>query len=148
MCDWGSDLGSSALAMYPEGPYTPPDIDGTMVTFPSTVGGGNWSGFSYDPTRGLAFTSVMNIGQVAKMVQGTSRGSTIPTWVRRSPWGGAVGRFVGPAKSRPRQRQTGEQQKRTHRKPPMSGDTRERDGTGWSDDCCGRVQPTNRSECH
>jgi quinoprotein glucose dehydrogenase len=71
-------------------------VDGTMLTFPSTLGGGNWSGFSYDPTLGLAFTSVMNIGQVARMVQGTNRGSTIPTWVRRSPWGGAVGRFWNP----------------------------------------------------
>jgi len=83
-------------AMYTKGPYTPPDVEGTMLTFPSTLGGGNWSGFSYDPTLGLAFTSVMNIGQVAKMVQGTSRGSTVPTWVRRSPWGGAVGRFWNP----------------------------------------------------
>ena len=82
--------------MYTKGPYTPPDVEGTMLTFPSTLGGGNWSGFSYDPTLGLAFTSVMNIGQVAKMVQGTARGSTIPTWVRRSPWGGAVGRFWNP----------------------------------------------------
>jgi quinoprotein glucose dehydrogenase len=67
-----------------------------MVTFPSTLGGGNWSGFSYDPTLGLAFTSVMNLGQVAKMVQGTARGGGPTTWVRRSPWGGAVGRFWNP----------------------------------------------------
>ena len=58
-------------AMYTKGPYTPPGVEGTMVTFPSTLGGGNWNGFSYDPTLGLAFTSVMNLGQVAKMVQGT-----------------------------------------------------------------------------
>ena len=83
-------------AMYTKGPYTPPDVEGTMLTFPSTLGGGNWSGFSYDPTLGLAFTSVMNIGQVAKMVQGTARGGGPATWVRRSPWGGAVGRFWNP----------------------------------------------------
>ena len=83
-------------AMYTKGPYTPPDVDGTMLTFPSTLGGGNWSGFSYDPTLGLVFTSVMNIGQVAKMVQGTARGGGETTWVRRSPWGGAVGRFWNP----------------------------------------------------
>ena len=82
--------------MYTKGPYTPPGVDGTMVTFPSTLGGGNWNGFSYDPTLGLAFTSVMNLGQVAKMVQGTARGGGPPTWVRRSPWGGAVGRFWNP----------------------------------------------------
>jgi len=83
-------------AMYTKGPYTPPGADGTMLTFPSTLGGGNWSGFSYDPTLGLAFTSVMNIGQVAKMVQGTARGGGPMTWVRRSPWGGAAGRFWNP----------------------------------------------------
>ena len=79
-----------------EGPYTPPGVDGTMVTFPSTLGGGNWNGFSYDPSLGLAFTSVMNLGQVAKMVQGQSRGGGPTTWVRRSPWGGPVGRFWNP----------------------------------------------------
>ena len=73
-----------------------PTWTGTMLTFPSTLGGGNWNGFSYDPTLGLAFTSVMNIGQVAKMVQGTARGGGPTTWVRRSPWGGAVGRFWNP----------------------------------------------------
>jgi quinoprotein glucose dehydrogenase len=82
--------------MYTKGPYTPAGVEGTMVTFPSTLGGGNWNGFSYDPTLGLAFTSVMNLGQVAKMVQGTGRGGGPPTWVRRSPWGGAVGRFWNP----------------------------------------------------
>lgn len=83
-------------AMYTSGPYTPPGVDGTMVTFPSTLGGGNWNGLSYDPTLGLVFTSIMNLGQVARMVQGTARGGGPPTWVRRSPWGGAVGRFWNP----------------------------------------------------
>ena len=83
-------------AMYTKGPYTPPGVAGTMVTFPSTVGGGNWNGLSYDPTLGFAFTSVMNLGQVAKMVEGSARGGGPPTWVRRSPWGGAVGRFWNP----------------------------------------------------
>ena len=85
-----------ANAMYTKGPYTPPGVEGTMLTFPSTVGGGNWNGLSSDPTLGLAFTSVMNLGQVAKMVQGTARGGGAPTWVRRSPWGGPVGRFWNP----------------------------------------------------
>jgi len=83
-------------AMFTKGPYTPPGVEGTMLTFPSTVGGGNWNGLSYDPTLGFAFTSVMNLGQVAKMVQGTARGGGPPTWVRRSPWGGPVGRFWNP----------------------------------------------------
>jgi glucose dehydrogenase len=86
----------TANAMYTNGPYTPAGVDGTMLTFPSTLGGGNWNGLSYDPTRGLAFTSVMNLGQVARMVQGSARGGGPPTWVRRSPWGGSVGRFWNP----------------------------------------------------
>ena len=82
-------------AMYSNGPYTPPGTEGTMVTFPSTIGGGNWNGVVYDPTLGLAITNVMNLGQVAKMVQGTDRSGNAG-WVRRSPWGGAVGRFWNP----------------------------------------------------
>jgi glucose dehydrogenase len=82
--------------MYTNGPYTPPGTEGTMLTFPSTLGGGNWNGLSYDASLGLVFTNVMNLGQVAKMVQGTGRGGGPMTWVRRSPWGGAVGRFWNP----------------------------------------------------
>ena len=81
--------------MYTNGPFTPAGTDGTMVTFPSTIGGGNWNGTAYDPSLGLVFTNVMNLGQVAKMVAGTDR-SGATTWVRRSPWGGAVGRFWNP----------------------------------------------------
>jgi quinoprotein glucose dehydrogenase len=81
--------------MYTNGPFTPAGTEGTMVTFPSTIGGGNWNGVIFDPTLGFAFTNVMNLGQVAKMVRGTDRsGST--TWVRRAPWGGVVGRFWNP----------------------------------------------------
>jgi len=81
--------------MYTNGPFTPAGTDGTMVTFPSTIGGGNWNGVAFDPTLGLAFTNVMNLGQVAKMVQGTDRSGN-PGWVRRAPWGGVVGRFWNP----------------------------------------------------
>ena len=81
--------------MYTRGPFTPAGTDGTMVTFPSTIGGGNWNGVIYDQTLGLAITNVMNLGQVAKMVRGTDR-SGATSWVRRSPWGGVVGRFWNP----------------------------------------------------
>jgi len=83
-------------AMFTSGPYTPPAVDRTMVTFPSTLGGGTWGGLSYDPTLGLVFTSVMNLGQIAKMVPGAARDGGPAMWVRRSPWGGAVGRFWNP----------------------------------------------------
>ena len=80
---------------YTQGPYTPAGTEGQMVNFPSTIGGGNWNGTYYDESLGLVFTNVMNLGQVAKMVQGTDR-SGAKTWVRQSPWGGAVGRFWNP----------------------------------------------------
>jgi len=81
--------------MYTEGPFTPPGPDRTMVTFPSTLGGGNWNGLAYDPTRALVFTNVSNIGQVARMQQGKDRSGNVG-WVRVSPWGGPVGRFWNP----------------------------------------------------
>ena len=83
-------------AMFTKGPYTPPAVDGTMVTFPSTLGGATWNGLSYDPTLGLVFTSVMNLGQVAKMVPATARDGGASMWVRRTPWGGTIGRFWNP----------------------------------------------------
>lgn len=81
--------------MFTKGPFTPPSTNGMMLTFPSTLGGGNWNGLAYDPTRGLVFTNVMNLGQVARMQRGKDR-SGQQTWVRTTPWGGAVGRFWNP----------------------------------------------------
>jgi quinoprotein glucose dehydrogenase len=82
--------------MYTEGPFTPPGLTGYVVTFPSTLGGGNWNGLSYDPGQGLVFTNVMNLGQVARMVEGVARGGGAKTWIRSTPWGGVVGRFWNP----------------------------------------------------
>jgi len=45
------------------GPFTPLPPDGNVLLFPSTLGGGNWGGVSIDPTQGLLFVNVMNIGQ-------------------------------------------------------------------------------------
>ena len=68
-----------------------PALDGTMVTFPSTLGGGNWSGLSYDPTRGLVFTNIMNLGQVARMEprHRSREPGEVRLPARRTPWGGA-----------------------------------------------------------
>jgi glucose dehydrogenase len=82
--------------MYTKGPFTPPGLDGTMVTFPSTLGGANWNGLAYDPTQGLVFTNVMNLGQVARMQLGKDRRTGETTYVRTTPWGGVVGRFWNP----------------------------------------------------
>jgi glucose dehydrogenase len=79
--------------MYTKGIFTPPGLDGTMVTFPSTLGGGNWSGLSYDPTRRLVFTNIMNLGQVARMERRTDPATGGPTFERTTPWNRPIGRF-------------------------------------------------------
>ncbi len=76
--------------------FTPTGLEGTMVMFPSTLGGGNWSGLSFDPVRGLVFANIMNLGQVARMEQRTDPASGAVTYKRTSPWGTAYGRFWNP----------------------------------------------------
>jgi glucose dehydrogenase len=49
------------------GPYTPLPVEGNVLLFPSTLGGGNWGGVSVDPRLGLLFVNVMNIGQWGHM---------------------------------------------------------------------------------
>jgi glucose dehydrogenase len=49
------------------GPYTPLPLEGNALFFPSTLGGGNWGGVSVDPSLGLLFVNVMNIGQWGHM---------------------------------------------------------------------------------
>ena len=44
-------------------PYTPLPLEGNALFFPSTLGGGNWGGVSIDPSLGLLFVNVMNVGQ-------------------------------------------------------------------------------------
>jgi quinoprotein glucose dehydrogenase len=86
--------------MFTRGMFTPPTVDRTMVTFPSTLGGGNWSGLSYDPVRGLLFTNIMNLGQVARMERrADGAGGPVPVgmeYKRTSPWGNAYARFWNP----------------------------------------------------
>ena len=48
-------------------PYTPLPLDGNALFFPSTLGGGNWGGVSVDPSLGLLFVNVMNVGQWGHM---------------------------------------------------------------------------------
>jgi quinoprotein glucose dehydrogenase len=87
--------------MYTKGIFTPPGVDGTMVMFPSTLGGGNWSGLSYDPARGLVFTNIMNLGQVGRMERRVDKASGAATYVRTSPWGSPYGRFWNPVTKMP-----------------------------------------------
>jgi quinoprotein glucose dehydrogenase len=66
-----------------------------MVMFPSTLGGGNWSGLSYDPGRKLLFTNIMNLGQVARM-EARDPANGRGAYRRTSPWGSAYARFWNP----------------------------------------------------
>ena len=86
----------AANKMYSARLFTPPGLDGTMVMFPSTLGGGNWSGFSYDAARGVVFTNIMNLGQVARMERRADAASGAAPYKRTSPWNSAYGRFWNP----------------------------------------------------
>jgi quinoprotein glucose dehydrogenase len=87
--------------MYTKGIYTPAGLKGTMVMFPSTLGGGNWSGLSYDPGRGVVFTNIMNLGQVARMELRKDDPGLRGAYRRTSPWNSAYGRFWNPETKMP-----------------------------------------------
>jgi glucose dehydrogenase len=91
----------SANKMFTKGIYTPAGLDGTMVMFPSTLGGGNWSGLSYDPTRGIVFTNIMNLGQLGRMEKQPDKATGIETYKRTGPWKSAYGRFWNPETKMP-----------------------------------------------
>jgi glucose dehydrogenase len=86
----------STHKMFTKGMYTPPTVDRTMVMFPSTLGGGNWSGLSYDAGRGLVFANIMNLGQVARMERRTDAKTGRVDYKRTTPWGRPIGRFWNP----------------------------------------------------
>jgi quinoprotein glucose dehydrogenase len=85
-----------ANQMFTKGIFTPPALDRTMVMFPSTLGGGNWSGLSYDAGRGLVFTNIMNLAQVARMERRTDDRPGRAPYGRTSPWKSAYSRFWNP----------------------------------------------------
>lgn len=47
--------------------YTPLPMEQNVLMFPSTLGGGGWGGLSWDPSLGLLFTNVNNLGQWGHM---------------------------------------------------------------------------------
>jgi glucose dehydrogenase len=83
--------------MFTEGPFTPMALEseGNALTFPSTLGGGNWSGLSYDPTLGYVFTNIMNLGQWGHMKQVTDPKTGQTTYTRTSAFG-PYARFWNP----------------------------------------------------
>jgi quinoprotein glucose dehydrogenase len=76
-------------------PYTPTPLEGNMLIFPSTLGGGNWGGVSVDPSLGYLFANVMNVGQFGHMEKKEDPKTGEITYVRRSEYG-AYARFWNP----------------------------------------------------
>jgi quinoprotein glucose dehydrogenase len=71
------------------GPFTPLDVQPTLI-FPSAIGGANWAGVSFDPSRGYVFVNTSSLGQTAQLIPVTQDG------VSSYRVQGAYGRFVDP----------------------------------------------------
>ncbi len=86
----------TAHKMFAAGPYAPMPLEGNVVTFPSTLGGGSFGGVSFSPALGLIFVNVSNLGMVGHMEPREDTDSGKTTYVKTSPVGGAYGRFWNP----------------------------------------------------
>ena len=64
--------------------YMPLGTEMTLV-FPGTLGGGTWSGGSFDPKHGYFFVNVNNTGGIGRMVEQPAGSPT--RYKRTSPWG-------------------------------------------------------------
>jgi quinoprotein glucose dehydrogenase len=67
--------------------YTPLGLEGNILMFPSTLGGGGWGGVSTDPTLGYLFTNVNNLGQWGHMEQRKDPKTGNVTYRRTSEYG-------------------------------------------------------------
>ncbi|HSB13714.1 MAG TPA: PQQ-binding-like beta-propeller repeat protein [Bryobacteraceae bacterium] len=68
-------------------PFTPLPLEGNVLIFPSTLGGGNWGGVSFDPSLGYLFANVMNIGQFGHMEKREDPKTGAVTYIRTSEYG-------------------------------------------------------------
>jgi len=59
------------------GPYPPFSVKEPRLVFPSSMGGADWAGLSYDPKLGYIFANASNIGQTGQMVANPP-GSPVP----------------------------------------------------------------------
>ncbi len=82
--------------MFAAGPYAPMPLEGNVVTFPSTLGGGSFGGVSFNPALGLIFVNVSNLGMVGHMAPREDPATGGTTYTKTSPVGGAYGRFWNP----------------------------------------------------
>ena len=78
--------------MRPATLYTPFGLEGNVLMFPSTLGGGGWGGLSTDPALGLLFTNINNLGQWGHMEKKTDPQTGETTYIRTSAYG-AYARF-------------------------------------------------------
>jgi glucose dehydrogenase len=67
--------------------YTPLGLEGNVLMFPSTLGGGGWGGVSTDPSLGYLFTNVNNLGQWGHMEKKVDPKTGDVTYVRTSAYG-------------------------------------------------------------
>src|SRR5437667_5760677 len=70
----------------PGGIYTPWGLTNMTVEMPGTLGGGNWSGSSFNPSLGYLFVNASEVGAVGFM-KPQPEGSA-EAYVRSSRWGG------------------------------------------------------------
>ncbi len=80
-----------------EGPFTPYPPEGNAMAWPSTLGGGNWSGISVDPKLGYLFTNVNNLAQWGHMEKKVDAKTGEVTYARAAAFGGSYARFWDPA---------------------------------------------------
>ncbi|MES1262022.1 MAG: PQQ-binding-like beta-propeller repeat protein, partial [Acidobacteriota bacterium] len=79
------------------GPFLPFPVEGNALTWPSTLGGGNWSGVSVDPTLGYVFTNIMNLAQWGHMEKKIDDQTGEATYARAAAFGGSYARFWDPS---------------------------------------------------
>ncbi len=73
-------------AFLPGGIYAPWDLGQLTVEMPGTLGGGNWSGSSFNPSLDYLFVNVSEVGAVG-FLKPQPEGSP-EAYVRSSKWGG------------------------------------------------------------
>jgi quinoprotein glucose dehydrogenase len=73
------------------GPFLPRSSKGSII-FPSSIGGGNWGGVSYDASLGLVFVNTMDLGSRGNPVRPAGTGAAAGRRVFGGGEGGA--RFV------------------------------------------------------
>lgn len=67
--------------------YSPLGLEDNTLMFPSTLGGGNWGGLSFDPRLGYLFTNINNLGQWGHMEKRTDPETGEVTYRRTSEYG-------------------------------------------------------------